>query len=275
MPLPTPNTNESKDDFISRCMGDDTTTGDFPEADQRRAVCESQWDDSKKDKGMKIIKNADKSAEILLYDDIGESWLGGISAKSFADEVNKLGRLTNINVRINSYGGSVHDGIAIYNTLKKNHARVTVDIDGIAASIASVIAMAGDEINIAANGFMMIHDPWSIAMGTADDFRHEAELMDKIRDSLLDTYMLKASTTRDNISDMMSKETWLTAQEALDIGLVTNLTGDVALAACANKEILKHMSHIPDSLLPKERARMDKTKVLSMKIQQRLKQRNL
>lgn len=221
------------------------------------------------------IKCKNKSAEVLIYDDIGEGWLGGISAKAFAEEIKKLGAVNDINVRINSYGGSVHDGIAIYNTLKRNSARVTTDIDGVAASIASIIAVAGDEINMAANGFMMIHDPWSIAIGTAEDFRHEADLLDKTRDTLLDTYMVKASAKREEISDMMSEETWLTSNEAMEVGLITSITEDVKLAACANKEILKHMHHIPETLIANERQRYDKSKAISMKIRQRLKDRNL
>jgi len=221
------------------------------------------------------IKCKNKSAEVLIYDDIGDSWLGGISAKTFADEVKKLGTVNDINVRINSYGGSVHDGIAIYNTLKRNSARVVVDIDGVAASIASIIAMSGEEINIADNGFMMIHDPWTISMGTADDFRREADLLDKTRSTLLDTYMKKATASEDTISQMMTDETWLTAAEALDVGLVTAITDEVKLAACANKELLKYMHHIPEALVANERKRYDNSKIISMKIKQKLKARNL
>lgn len=221
------------------------------------------------------IKCKNKSAEILLYEDIGEGWMGGISAKRFAEELKDLGKLNDINVRINSYGGSVHDGIAIYNTLIKNGARITVDIDGIAASIASVIAMAGEEINMAANGFMMIHDPWSLAMGSAEDFRREADVLDKHRDVLLDTYMLKASFERDKISDMMSDETWLTADEALEAGLITKVTDEAKLAACANPEFLKRMHHLPENLVPQERPKMEKSKLVNTKIQQRLKALNL
>ena len=221
------------------------------------------------------IKCQNKAAEILLYDDIGESLFGGISAKTFAEEIKKLGKLNSINVRINSYGGQVHDGIAMYNTLKKNGARITVDIDGIAASIASVIAMAGEEINMAENGFLMIHDPWSLAMGSAEDFRAEADMLDKVRSNILDTYMKKASVERDELSRLMSEETWFTAAEAKEVGLITNLTDEVKLAACANKEIVKHLHHLPDDLKPQTRARYDQSKLITTKIQQRLKKRNL
>lgn len=202
------------------------------------------------------IKAKKNTAEILIYDDIGEGWLGGISAKSFADEVNKLGKKETINVRINSYGGSVFDGVAIYNTLKKNNARIEVDVDGIAASIASIIAMAGDDVRMAENGFMMIHDPWTVAAGTSADLRDQADVMDKVRDTLLDTYMKRATVERKEISNMMTDETWLNAEEALGAGLIDDLTPEVKIAACSNKELLNKYSHIPDNLKPTEKARM-------------------
>ena len=157
MPLPTPKKNENKQSFIDRCMGDDVMTTEYEDQSQRRAVCESQW--GQKDMNGFEIKCKGTMADILIYEDIGDGWLGGISAKTFADELKKLKNLTQLNVRINSPGGAVFDGLAIYNTLKKHKANVTVSIDGLAASIASVIAMAGDQITMAENALMMIHDP--------------------------------------------------------------------------------------------------------------------
>lgn len=221
------------------------------------------------------IKAKGDKAEVLIYEDIGDGWYGGVSAKGFADDVKKLGNVKEIFVRINSYGGSVFDGLAIYNTLKNHKATITVNIDGIAASIASIIAMAGDEINIAANGFMMIHDPWTIAAGTAEDLRAEAEIMEKVRGSLLDTYMLKASVERDVISNLMAAETWLTAEEAATNGLVTNITDEVKLAACANIELLKKFKHIPINLIPEEKPRVENHKLKYAKMNQVLQKRKL
>lgn len=192
------------------------------------------------------IQAKGKTAEVLIYDDIGEGWFGGISAKSFADEIKKLGKMDELNVRINSYGGSVFDGLAIYNTLKKNTARIVVDIDGIAASIASIIAMAGDEIRMADNGFMMIHDPWAMAMGTSEDMRREADVLDQVRGSLLDTYMKRATISEDEISTMMTEETWLTAADAVEAGLADEQTEAMAIAAHAKPEILKKFKHMPN-----------------------------
>lgn len=193
---------------------------------------------------MEIKCKAD-SAEIIIYEDIGEGWLGGLSAKRFADEVKKIGNVKDIAVRINSYGGSVFDGLAMYNTLRNHGARITVQIDGIAASIASIIAMAGDEITIAENGFMMIHDPWVVAAGNAADLREQADLLDKVRGNLLDTYMKKATVPADQISQMMADETWLTADEAVAAGLVDSITEEVKLAACANAQLMAKYRKTP------------------------------
>ena len=170
-------------------------------------------------KGRYEILAKDNSAEITIYDDIGAGWFGGISADDFAKDLKALGKVDTLNVYINSAGGNVFDGVTIYNTLKRNPAKVVVNVDGLAASIASIIAMAGDEIIMAENAFMMIHDPWSVAAGSADDMREMADTMDKVRGQLLDTYVKRSGTDETVISDMMTAETWLTASEAQEYGL--------------------------------------------------------
>ena len=127
-------------------------------------------------KGSYQIKAQKDSAEIWIYEDIGEGWLGGLSAKVFADDLKKVGKVKNIYVRINSVGGSAVDGTAIYNSLKRHPANINVSIDGIAASIASIIAMAGDHIEMASNAMMMIHEPWIVAGGTASELREQADV---------------------------------------------------------------------------------------------------
>ncbi|RYF52821.1 MAG: Clp protease ClpP, partial [Comamonadaceae bacterium] len=118
------------------------------------------------------------AAEILIYGDIGESWWDEtVSAKSFLQELNALD-VDDITVRINSLGGSVPDGIAICNAMKRHKAKVTVEIDGIAYSIASLIAMGGDTINMASNALMMIHAPWTYAAGNSAELRELADQLD-------------------------------------------------------------------------------------------------
>lgn len=172
-----------------------------------------------------------RKAEVLIYQDIGDGWVGGISAKRFADDLAKLGAMDEINIRVNSNGGSVFDGVAIFNTLKKNPARIVVDVDGIAASIASIICMAGDEIRMAANSFLMIHNPWIVASGTAGELRNIAARMDKVRETMLDTYANRPKTTRSKVSEWMNAETWFTADEALAAGLIDGVSQELKMAA--------------------------------------------
>lgn len=184
--------------------------------------------------------------EIFLYDDIGDGFFGGITAKDFAGDLKALGTLTTLNVFINSPGGSVFDGVAIYNILRRHQARKVVSIDGLAASIASVIAMAGDERSIAANGMIMIHDPWSMAFGTADDMRKTADSLDKVRTALLGTYVDRTTTPEDEISAMMTEETWFGAEEALDLGFVDTIGAEIEIAA---KFDLSRFKHAPAPLV--------------------------
>jgi len=177
------------------------------------------------------LKAKGKTVEIWIYEDIGDTWIGGLSAKQFADELKAAGAVNEINIYLNSSGGSVMDGLAIYNTLKRHKAHKTVDIDGFAVSIASLVAMAGDTIRMAENGMFMIHDPWIVTSGTADDLRTQAQAMDKIKDGLAETYHKKAVSTLDEIKDMMSAETWLSAAEALDLGFIDEITAEQKMAA--------------------------------------------
>lgn len=206
-------------------------------------------------KGYRISAKA-KSAEILIYDDIGEGWFGGISAKQFAEDIKKLPKVDEINVRINSAGGSVFEGEAMFNTLKRQEARIVVDIDGLAASIASIVAMAGDEINMAENAFFMIHDPWVMAMGNAEELRAQADLMDKVQNKLRDTYIGRTGIENSVIEEMMANETWMTAEEALEFGFIDNVTSELKMAASVkHPEIFKHM---PDKLKPAATPRKDR-----------------
>lgn len=172
-----------------------------------------------------------KTADIYLYEDIGEFWGEGMGAKRFADELNALGKLDAINLFINSSGGSVFDGVAIYNTLKRHPATVNVKIDGIAASIASVIAMAGDTITMAENGWMMIHDPWVMAMGNARELRDQADVLDKVGKGLVDTYAGRTGLDAGEIASLMAAETWFLGAEAVEKGFADATSAPVKMAA--------------------------------------------
>jgi len=202
------------------------------------------------------IKSKAESAEILIYEDIGAGWLGGISAKQFVEDLKDLKKVADINVRINSDGGSVFDGNTIYNALKRHSARVTVDIDGLAASIASIIAMAGDEIRIAENGMLMIHDPWMVAGGTADELRDAADTMDKVQEQLVNTYVKRTDGDAEQIAQWMNEETWMNADEALERGFVDSITEESKMAACVRDKT--RYKHVPENLILPDRPRSER-----------------
>ena len=196
---------------------------------------------------IRFVNRGSKTGEIWLYDQVGEGFFGGMSAKTFNDELNKLGKVDTINLRINSPGGSVFDGVAIYNTLKRHPARLEVDVDGIAASIASVIAMAGDEIRIAGNAMMMIHDPYGMSMGNSDEMRKTADLLDQIKGTIVDTYAKRTGETDSTIASMMTNETWMTADEAKRYGFADVITEEQRIAASYDFDFSK-FKHPPKML---------------------------
>lgn len=184
-----------------------------------------------------------KTAEIYLYDVIGQDWWGGITAKDFAEALKSAGDIDTIKLRVNSPGGDVFDGFAIYNQLARHSARVEVDVDGEAASIASIIIMAADEIRVADNAMIMIHDPWSFAVGSADALRDKAVLLDQVKGSLLRTYAARTGQTEDTLSEWMSAETWFDAAQAKQNGFADTVTEPVRMAASARGAVpwIRHM----------------------------------
>jgi len=169
-----------------------------------------------------------KGAEIVIYDEIGAF---GIPAKAFLDELKALGRVAELTVRINSPGGSVFDGVAIYNALKRHDAAITVWLDGIAASIASMIAMAGDEVVMPENAMLMLHDPSGLVAGTATDMRAMAEALDKMKAGMVAAYRDKSGRDDAEIEALMRNETWLSAQEAVELGLADRVEQPIRMAA--------------------------------------------
>ena len=178
------------------------------------------------------LKNEGISPEIFIYDAI-DDW-SSLSAKSVIDEIRDL-NADEINVRINSPGGAVFEGIAIYNALRLHKARIHVSIEGLAASIASVIAMAGDTVTMAENAMMMIHNPYGWAQGDAEDMRKSADIMDKVADSIAVSYMERMGTSLEETKALMTDETWFTAQEALEAGLVDHV--DPVMKAAAHFDL--------------------------------------
>lgn len=195
--------------------------------------------------------------EILLYGVIGETFFSeGITAKQFSDDLKGLGPISQINLRINSDGGDVFQGRTIYSILAEHKAKVTVYVDGLAASIASLIAMAGDEIIMADGSFMMIHNAWGMSIGDANEMRRTAALLDSVSGTLVDTYAARTKQPRDQIKAWMDAETWMPAQESKDRGFATVVGEPVRAAALvSNPDIFKHL---PVSLRPNRSAALAK-----------------
>lgn len=168
---------------------------------------------------------ATEPATIQIFDQIGEDWFSnsGVTAKSFADTLQAVGPGP-LNVEINSPGGNVWDGLAIYNMLRGRQASVTTKVVGVAASIASIIALAGDEVEIADAALMMIHDPSGLAAGTSDDMRKMADALDQHAAILSGVYEKKTGKTSTAIRAAMKAETWFTSAEAIDFGLADSIS---------------------------------------------------
>lgn len=203
------------------------------------------------------IKNqTETSADLCFFGDINSESLGewqkyypeDKAPKDVQDFLNQLDGVSKINVHINSGGGSVFGGIAIYNILKRHNAEITVYVEGLAASIASVIAMAGDKIIIPANAQMMIHKPSSIAWGNADTMRKEADILDGCQKVILNTYLnhIKEGVTAEEIDSLINAETWKNGEEWQDYFDIE--VTEKSLAVACDSEYYDKYNNIPKGL---------------------------
>lgn len=174
-----------------------------------------------------------KRAKLDLYGIISSTswWDDEISATSFKSDLDALGDIDELDVYINSDGGDVFAGQAIHSMIKRHKAKVTVYIDGIAASIASVIAMAGDKVIMPRNAMMMVHNPWSYATGNAERFRKMADALDNIRESMIAAYEDRTGLPRDEIISLLDAETWLSADQAVEKGFADEIEQSKEVAA--------------------------------------------
>jgi len=200
------------------------------------------------------------SLEILLFDEIGENFVGeGTSAKSFAEDLAAAGPgITDVHLRVNSPGGNVFDGIAIFNTLLTHGAKVTAAVEGLAASIASVIIMAASQISMAQSSLLMLHNPYAgVLGGDAADMRAMAEVLDKVKDSMIGAYRRHTNKSKAELSAMLNAETWLSANEAQDAGFVEEVTdpGDAEDMPLAANLDISRFRNIPQQLAARLTAR--------------------
>jgi len=175
-------------------------------------------------------------ADIKIYGEITDLkfWDDDVTPTEFQEELDALGDLEQLNVFINSPGGSVFAGFTIYNILKRNSAKVMTQVDGLAASIASVIFEAGDERVMATNGMLMIHNPMVGIFGYAEDLRKYADLLDKISGPIRGSYTNRTKVSDDEVRKMMDAETWMTAEEAVEMGFADSVDADQFAAAAVD-----------------------------------------
>lgn len=185
-------------------------------------------------KWFEIKDRTPDKAEIWIYEQIGEDfWTGGgVLAKNFQKELAAI-KAPNIDLHINSPGGVVFDGLTIYNLLKQHPANVTTYIDGVAASIASVIALSGQRVIMAENALFMIHNPYGMAVGDASVMRKMAESLEKVGNSIAMAYKNKTGAEESEIASWMNAESWFTAEEAIELGFADEISDKIDMAACA------------------------------------------
>ena len=172
------------------------------------------------------LKVKDDNAELYIYGDIcSDAWKWSESDISANDIINKLNEThaSTIDVFINSYGGEVAEGLAIYNALKRHKAKVTTYVDGFACSIASVIAMAGDKRKMYDNSLLMIHNAWTVAQGNADDLKKAAEDLTVINEQTKKAYLEVINISESELNAMLDAETWITAEKAVEMGFATEV----------------------------------------------------
>lgn len=194
-----------------------------------------------------------KSADVFIYGEIvSYQWdESDTTATSLKKELDNLGDVADINLYINSPGGSVFEGVAIHNMLKRHKAAVTVHVDALAASIASVIAMAGDTIVMPKNSMLMIHNPWTFAMGNAAELRKVADDLDRIGGSAFQTYIQKAGDklSETKLQEMLDAETWLSADEAYEFGLCDLVEEANQMAASVSEEMFAKYKNVPKQII--------------------------
>lgn len=194
-----------------------------------------------------------KEADVSIFGEIvSYKWEDeDTTAASFQKDLKALGDVEQINLHINSPGGSVFEGIAIGNMLKQHKAKVIAHVDALAASIASVIVASCDEVVMPENSMLMIHNPWTLSMGNAAELRKQADDLDKIAQSSVITYLAKAGDklNEEKIKEIMDEETWLSAEDAYEIGLCDEVETANQMAASVSEKLFEQYSNVPKDLI--------------------------
>lgn len=194
------------------------------------------------------VKNNNTGAiDVSIHDEIG---LWGVSAKEFIAQISAGGNVSEINLSINSPGGSFFDGLAMYHALKNHSAKVNATVLAMAGSAASIVLMAADYIEMPEDTYVFIHDPSSGVFGNAGDFREAADLLDRFRDNIINVYERRTGMDRDTLQAMMAREEFISASDAVEMGFADKVINGMAVAANASS-FQRHFKSMPQSLLGK------------------------
>lgn len=176
-------------------------------------------------KWFNVKKKDDDTGEVYIYGEIvDEKWFStDVTPTDFIEELKNLGDIDYIDLYVNSYGGNVYAGIAIYNILKRHKAVITAHVDGIAASIASVVIQSADEIRIPKTAMIMVHKPWSIAIGDADEMKKVSEILDQIQVNIEEAFLERGKVNEKKLKDFINNETWFTGEEAVKEGFADTI----------------------------------------------------
>ena len=194
---------------------------------------------------------AETSAELFIYGDISSyEYEGSTSANLFKKELDSINPEADINIFINSPGGEVFEGIAIGNMIKRRKGKTTCTVDALAASIATVIAASCDKVYMYRNSMFMIHNASSIVWGNANEMRKMADDLDRITESIKETYLekCKKKTTKAEFTRLMDNETWLSADETKELGLCDKVLAENKAVASINSELFKNYKNVPEGL---------------------------
>ena len=198
-----------------------------------------------------------QSTELFVYGDISDSaYWDEVGAKEFVADLSKV-TSNDITVRINSGGGSVFAGFAMYNSLKQHKASVTVRVDGLAGSAASIVAMAGDKIIMPLGSMMFIHNSWTVTAGNSGELIEHAEMLSKIDTTMLEVYKAKTGLDEATIKDLMDKDSWLTANEAKNLGFATDIEDVNVAASLDGKNLVLGSVKFDYDKLPKNGLKID------------------
>jgi ATP-dependent Clp protease protease subunit len=188
------------------------------------------------------VKNLNGVGEIYIYGEItDDKWYDtDVTPTDIARQLKELENVSELKLYVNSPGGGVYAGVAIFNALKRFGKPITAYIDGVAASIASLIVLAADEVVMPSNAQLMIHNPylWGTS-GDANALRQTADRLDRVKDIIVDTYKAKTGLDDEKLSQMMDEETWLRGPEALELGFVDSVDEEQKIAACFSGENVK------------------------------------